>query len=48
MDKDHVYAQNITRHIQGVMIVPRALHEYIQEEIDSYPKLDSISHDSAG
>ena len=39
MDKDHAYAQNITHRIQGITVVPRALHEYTQEEIDSYPKV---------
>ncbi|XP_065916718.1 large ribosomal subunit protein uL13m-like isoform X2 [Dysidea avara] len=39
MDKDHPYNQNVTHEILGVTIVPRALEEYTQEEINNYPKL---------
>ncbi|XP_065918682.1 large ribosomal subunit protein uL13m-like [Dysidea avara] len=39
MDKDHPYNQNVTHEILGVTIVPQALEEYTQEEIDKYPKL---------
>ena len=39
IDEDHPYVQNITHRILGVTNVPRALHEYTQEEIDSYPKV---------
>jgi len=39
MDKDHPYNQNVTHEILGVTIVPKAIGDYTQEEIDSYPKV---------